>query len=626
MGRPRGSGSPTDVDVLATSRGGPYVTLSTHPRHGPPYIPPRRDERGPTDAARATRDRGRALSAAERLRARGRRRGDVVRRREETTHDGAHAADAWARAHALFRSHAPWMASRREHARARDEGRDARSSNGGPGGALGLCASRALGDARSCIRLGARPVELPRDELLGETTVNIGSLTGGVADNVVAPSAEARLMARIVGPPTRYGLGGVRRPDARRSAQRDPGDAARRAGGVADEVGAFATILPTCPRGASRFCSGPAPSRAHRDDEHVAIADSTPLFSRTSASDLPEPIAGLVVPASFLRGSSSRDRGHRVGWNQPPAQACLGRPGRHRPSTDVVCAAGGVLLTAAPMMAGGDLGQIRRRVWRARRRDPERDSAACSLSLRRYDSATVPAAQRRWDSSRCSRGGRRALPSRDAERRDGGDPARRAGLYFVRLRMGGRRSSPSARRDSRASWIVALLAALFWTVTSLTHKIGIAEVGAMPWATALRSARRWRWPRFPPWRGRKAAACRATRRRGCADRRLCGSLRRAAVRAAQRARLSQAAYVMAVVSTSILLATMIGVLGLRERGGVAPITGRAAGDQRSGAHRGVRIDGDPRSVSGGSNGERPREACASRGRSRTSGPPDYRAP
>jgi hypothetical protein len=30
--------------------------------------------------------------------------------------------------------------------------------------------------------------------------VNIGSLAGGVADNVVAPSAEARLMARIVGP------------------------------------------------------------------------------------------------------------------------------------------------------------------------------------------------------------------------------------------------------------------------------------------------------------------------------------------------------------------------------------------------------------------------------------------
>src|SRR5204862_3305066 len=43
-------------------------------------------------------------------------------------------------------------------------------------------------------------LELPGDPLLGETTVNIGSLAGGVADNVVAPSAEARLMIRLVTP------------------------------------------------------------------------------------------------------------------------------------------------------------------------------------------------------------------------------------------------------------------------------------------------------------------------------------------------------------------------------------------------------------------------------------------
>ena len=38
------------------------------------------------------------------------------------------------------------------------------------------------------------------DPLLGETTVNIGRLEGGVADNVIAPWAEARLMARLVSP------------------------------------------------------------------------------------------------------------------------------------------------------------------------------------------------------------------------------------------------------------------------------------------------------------------------------------------------------------------------------------------------------------------------------------------
>jgi len=39
---------------------------------------------------------------------------------------------------------------------------------------------------------------LPVHPVLGATTVNIGGLAGGVADNVVAPSATARLMIRIV--------------------------------------------------------------------------------------------------------------------------------------------------------------------------------------------------------------------------------------------------------------------------------------------------------------------------------------------------------------------------------------------------------------------------------------------
>ena len=42
-------------------------------------------------------------------------------------------------------------------------------------------------------------IDLPTDSLLGSTTINIGMLSGGVADNVVAPTAEARLMIRLVG-------------------------------------------------------------------------------------------------------------------------------------------------------------------------------------------------------------------------------------------------------------------------------------------------------------------------------------------------------------------------------------------------------------------------------------------
>src|SRR6185295_10356036 len=43
-------------------------------------------------------------------------------------------------------------------------------------------------------------LKLPSDPDLGDTTINIGVISGGVADNVMAPVAEARLMARLVTP------------------------------------------------------------------------------------------------------------------------------------------------------------------------------------------------------------------------------------------------------------------------------------------------------------------------------------------------------------------------------------------------------------------------------------------
>jgi acetylornithine deacetylase len=43
-----------------------------------------------------------------------------------------------------------------------------------------------------------RSLELPRDETLGATTMNIGMIKGGVAANVIPPDAEAELMFRVV--------------------------------------------------------------------------------------------------------------------------------------------------------------------------------------------------------------------------------------------------------------------------------------------------------------------------------------------------------------------------------------------------------------------------------------------
>jgi acetylornithine deacetylase len=45
-----------------------------------------------------------------------------------------------------------------------------------------------------------RETEFPNDEFFGETTVNIGTLEGGVALNVIAPSAEAGLAIRLTTP------------------------------------------------------------------------------------------------------------------------------------------------------------------------------------------------------------------------------------------------------------------------------------------------------------------------------------------------------------------------------------------------------------------------------------------
>jgi acetylornithine deacetylase len=43
-----------------------------------------------------------------------------------------------------------------------------------------------------------RRIDLPRDQTLGPTTMNIGLIRGGVAANVIPPEAEAELMFRVV--------------------------------------------------------------------------------------------------------------------------------------------------------------------------------------------------------------------------------------------------------------------------------------------------------------------------------------------------------------------------------------------------------------------------------------------
>ena len=172
------------VDVLATAGDGPYVTLSTHLDTVPPFIAPRRNDE------RSARSR--------RVRREGNRRGDARGRRA--------AACAGLSVAMLFvvgeEDDARRRARRRRVAFARRLPRASRWSNGEPtestlalgtkGAMRVIRAHRAVEAAHSAYphlgRSATRELvhllaeldtlELPQDELLGETTVNIGSPRG----------------------------------------------------------------------------------------------------------------------------------------------------------------------------------------------------------------------------------------------------------------------------------------------------------------------------------------------------------------------------------------------------------------------------------------------------------------
>jgi acetylornithine deacetylase len=267
-------------DLLATTGDGPYVTLSTHLDTVPPYIPPSRDGdvlrgRGACDAKGIA---AAMLVAAERVRARGDSVALLFVVGEETTHDGAHAANAWAR-------------ERRFPSLALVDGEPTESTLAlGTKGAMRVNV-RTTGEAahsayphlgRSAtaelVHLLAEldSLALPSDALLGETTVNIGKLSGGVADNVIAPSAEARLMARIVGPSDEVWNILVRWSAGRATLERGVEIPAMTLGtldGFPTSVVAFATDVPALPAWGIPYLFGPGSIHvAHRDDEHVDVA------------------------------------------------------------------------------------------------------------------------------------------------------------------------------------------------------------------------------------------------------------------------------------------------------------------------------------------------------------------
>jgi acetylornithine deacetylase len=232
----------------------PTVVLSTHLDTVPPFIAPRLD--GDTIHGRGACDaKGIAASmivAAERLRDEGVAVGMLFVVGEETTHDGAHAANAWAAKHLAQGKRILVNGEPTDNTLAlgtkgalrvivRTRGRAAHSAYPELGQSALLDIVRLLGELEE--------MEWPRDELLGLTTVNIGSISGGVADNVIAPAAEAEW--------------GVMVPPIRRAT----------VNGFATSVAAYATDIPALGNWGTPYLYGPGSIHvAHTPNECVSVA------------------------------------------------------------------------------------------------------------------------------------------------------------------------------------------------------------------------------------------------------------------------------------------------------------------------------------------------------------------
>src|SRR5712671_714261 len=189
-------------DNIFARWGEPVVTLSTHMDTVPPFFASREDGefiwgRGSCDAKGII---AAMIAAAEKLLAAGTRNlGLLFVVGEERNSAGARAAAATPRGSRFLINGAP------------TKNRLALGSKGAlryeiaAHGKLAHSAYPELGHSAIHTLLDVlhdiRQIPLPQDALLGRSTLNIGTIGGGCAPNVVADHAEAEIMFRTVGDP-----------------------------------------------------------------------------------------------------------------------------------------------------------------------------------------------------------------------------------------------------------------------------------------------------------------------------------------------------------------------------------------------------------------------------------------
>ena len=182
------------------SRSGGGVTFSTHLDTVPPYVPPRLEGqrlfgRGSSDAKGIA---AAMLVAADRMAGAGEKRVDLLFVvGEEKGSDGARAANNLSTRSRFLINGEPTESKLASGAKGslratiRTRGREAHSAYP----QLGRSAIEPLLELLPTLR----ELSLPTDPVLGDTTVNIGTIRGGTEANIIPAHAEAEIMFRLVG-------------------------------------------------------------------------------------------------------------------------------------------------------------------------------------------------------------------------------------------------------------------------------------------------------------------------------------------------------------------------------------------------------------------------------------------
>jgi len=269
--------SPGRANVVALADPKPTVVLSTHVDCVPPFFPSRVEGgrlhgRGACDAKGALAAQ---VTAAERLRESGEGRvGLLFVVGEERGSDGATAANGISPGPAFLVNGEPTesrlgLATRGAfRVRLRATGRAAHSSQP----ERGVSAIDLLIDAL----VDLRAIALPEDPQLGRTFYATGLISGGIAPNVISPSAEAELNFRTVGPGAEVleRLAPLRSRVEIETVLEVPPVRMRTVPGFETAAFAFTTDIPLLDRWGQPLLFGPGSVLdAHSDEDHVEIAE-----------------------------------------------------------------------------------------------------------------------------------------------------------------------------------------------------------------------------------------------------------------------------------------------------------------------------------------------------------------